>query len=77
MSELNEVFEKLGKIEMKADAANSRIDEFKKAVGDDIKEMKDDLKKLMAAENKRTGWIAAMMLVGTIASGIIGYFLKG
>lgn len=76
-NELNDLYEKIGKIDMKADASHSRLDEFAKAFREDVTEIKNDVKNLVAAENRRTGWTAAMMLVGTVISGLIGYFLKG
>lgn len=77
MSDLSGIYERLGAMDAKISAAHTRVDEFKAVVGTDLVEIKSDLKALIAKENKRAGWVAAMMLVGTILSGIIGYFLKG
>ena len=76
-NELNDLYEKIGKIDMKADASHARLDEFAKSFREDVTEIKHDVKNLIAAENKRTGWVAAMVLVGSVVSGLIGYFLKG
>lgn len=73
MSDLNDVYEKIGAMDAKITAAHTRMD----VVADDIKEIKGDLKLMLAAENKRTGWIAAMMFIGTLLGGIITYFVKG
>ena len=76
-NELNDLYEKIGKIDMKSEAAHTRLDEFSISFRSDITEIKNDLKELIAKENRRTGWVSAMVLIGSIISGLIGYIMKG
>lgn len=72
MSDETRVFEKIGQIAAKADAAHSRLDRLEIGVRDDLKEITNELKKLNEHMNRGKGWAAAAMLfAGLAGAGIV------
>lgn len=74
---LHEAFEKIGEAKAAIVALHGRQDRMEV----DIKERLDQafaiLTTLVAEKNQRIGWMAAMVLVGSIITGIISHFWKG
>lgn len=68
---MNQVHEKLGVLQAKADAAHSRVDKLEAGIKSDLVEIQKDLKELAAYMHRTKGWTAALVfLAGASGGGI-------
>lgn len=65
------VWEKLGVLDAKLSAAHKRIDDLEKGIGEDLKEIKADVKALNAYMNRGKGWAAAVILLAGSAGALV------
>lgn len=67
----------VGALDANYKALHRRTDDIEKNVKEQLDKIVVILNELVAKENRRTGWIAAMVFIGSLISGIISYLLKG
>lgn len=81
MSDHNETLRLLtkdvGLLEASYEALHTRTDKLEKNIEGQLTKIVATLDRLVAAEHKRTGWIAAMVFMGSLISGIVTYLAKG
>lgn len=66
-----------GEVKASYKAMHKRQDEMEERIEKKLDKMDATLDELVAKENRRTGWIAAMVFIGSLISGIITYIVKG
>jgi hypothetical protein len=65
------IHERLGALTAKVDAAHFRTDKLEVLMKEDLSQIKDDIRILLAAENRRKGWLAAVFVFAGVFQFII------